>query len=108
MSQATGTACASLSSARKSRRKTGPVPALPAHKYRVPPHLPWDTVPDLELDKSTTALVVIDLQKGIAGRPTQPHTAQVVVKNAAKLVKAFRKNTIPVFLVHVVHARRRC
>jgi len=61
-------------------------------------------MPELELNKSTTALVVIDLQKGIAGRPTQPHTAQDVVKNAGRLVQAFRKNTMPVFLVHVVHA----
>ena len=61
-------------------------------------------MPELELNKSTTALVVIDLQKGIAGRPTQPYTAQDVVKNAAKLVQAFRKHRMPVFLVHVVHA----
>ena len=61
-------------------------------------------MPELELDKSTTALVVIDLQKGIAGRPTQPYTAEDVVKNAANLVQAFRKNKMPVFLVHVVHA----
>ena len=60
-------------------------------------------MPELELDKSTTALVVIDLQKGIAGRPTQPHSVQDVVKNAAKLVQIFRKNNMPVFLVHVVH-----
>jgi nicotinamidase-related amidase len=61
-------------------------------------------MPDLEISKTTTALVVIDLQRGIAGRPMQPHTAQDVVKNAASLVKAFRKHGMPVFLVHVVHA----
>jgi nicotinamidase-related amidase len=59
-------------------------------------------MPELEMHKTTTALVVIDLQKGIAGRPTAPHTAGVVVGNAAKLVQAFRKNGMPVFLVHVV------
>ncbi|MGB7788870.1 hydrolase [Methanoregula sp.] len=59
-------------------------------------------MPELELTRTTTALVVIDLQKGIAAMPTQPHTAQDVVKNAAKLVQAFRKNSMPVFLVHVV------
>ena len=58
---------------------------------------------ELSLDASTTALVVIDLQKGIAGRPLQPHTAQEVVKNAALLVQAFRKKGLPVFLVHVVN-----
>jgi nicotinamidase-related amidase len=61
-------------------------------------------MPELEINKKTTALVVIDLQKGIAGRPTEPHAAQDVVGNAAKLVQAFRKNGMPVFLVHVIHA----
>ncbi|MGA2918712.1 hydrolase [Methanoregula sp.] len=59
-------------------------------------------MPELEINKKTTALVVIDLQKGITGRPMEPHTAQEVVKNAAHLVKTFRKNSMPVFLVHVV------
>ncbi|MGA7476488.1 MAG: hydrolase [Thermoplasmata archaeon] len=58
----------------------------------------------LDLDKKTTALVVIDLQKGIAssGRTFAPHSTEVVVQNAAKLAEAFRKNGMPVFLVHVV------
>lgn len=58
----------------------------------------------LELDKGSTALVVIDLQKGILapGRTLAPHSGDVVVRNAAKLVDAFRKNRMPVFLVHVV------
>jgi nicotinamidase-related amidase len=56
----------------------------------------------LEINKKTTALVVIDLQKGIAARPTQPHPTGDVIKNAAHLVKEFRKNGMPVFLVHVV------
>jgi nicotinamidase-related amidase len=59
-------------------------------------------MPELNIDKRTTALVVIDLQRGIAGRPTEPHAAGEVVGNAAKLVQAFRKNGMPVFLVHVV------
>jgi nicotinamidase-related amidase len=57
---------------------------------------------DLEINRKTTALVVIDLQKGIAGRPMEPHSGQDVVKNAQKLVQAFRKHGMPVFLVHVV------
>ncbi len=58
----------------------------------------------LDIDKKTTALVVIDLQKGIAssGRTFAPHSTEVVVQNAAKLAEAFRKNGMPVFLVHVV------
>lgn len=53
------------------------------------------------LDKTKTALVVIDLQKGITGMPTEPHTADVVVANAAQLADAFRANKMPVFLVRV-------
>ncbi len=54
-----------------------------------------------ELDRSRTALVVIDLQKGIVGMPTEPHEAGLVVTNAARLAAAFRKSGVPVFLVRV-------
>jgi nicotinamidase-related amidase len=53
------------------------------------------------IDRAKTALVVIDLQKGIVGRQTAPHAANIVVKNAATLATAFRKNGMPVFLVRV-------
>ncbi|HEY4414755.1 MAG TPA: hydrolase [Verrucomicrobiae bacterium] len=53
------------------------------------------------IDKSKTALVVIDLQKGIVGRPAMPHTAEMVVKNSAALAAAARRAGMPVFLVHV-------
>ena len=56
---------------------------------------------NLSVDKSKTALVVIDLQKGIASRPTAPYAADAVIKNAAALADAFRKNNMPVFLVRV-------
>jgi nicotinamidase-related amidase len=55
----------------------------------------------LVIDKARTALVVIDLQKGIVGMPTEPHAASIVVANAAKLARVFRKNHMPVFLVRV-------
>ena len=55
----------------------------------------------LNLEKEKTALVVIDLQKGIASMPTRPHEPSTVIGNAAKLADAFRKNDMPVFLVHV-------
>jgi nicotinamidase-related amidase len=54
------------------------------------------------IDKKSTALVIIDLQKGIASRETKPYNTQTVIANAAKLAEAFRKNKMPVFLVHVV------
>lgn len=62
----------------------------------------------LEIEKTTTALVVIDLQKGIAsmGRSLAPYSGDVVIKNAAMLADAFRKNDMPVFLVHVVSGEK--
>ena len=56
----------------------------------------------MQIDKSKTALVVIDLQKGIAAMPTEPHDAKTVILNAAKLAEAFRSNLMPVFLVRVL------
>lgn len=55
----------------------------------------------LSIDKSKTALVVIDLQKGIAGRQVAPYDSAAVIKNAATLADAFRVNGMPVFLVRV-------
>ena len=49
------------------------------------------------IDRAKTALVVIDLQKGVVGRQTAPHAADDVVKNAAAIANAFRKNKMPVF-----------
>ncbi len=55
----------------------------------------------LEIDKNKTALVVIDLQKGIVGMSAEPHPAEEVVINASKIAEAFRNNKMPVFLVRV-------
>lgn len=56
---------------------------------------------ELNLDRQKTALVIIDLQKGIVGSPKEPRSAEEVVGNARKLVDAFRKNSMPVFFVRV-------
>ena len=56
----------------------------------------------LHIDKTKTALVIIDLQKGIASQPSKPYSAHEVIENAAKLVNTFRKNKMTVFLVHVI------
>ncbi|WP_426595041.1 isochorismatase family protein [Cellulomonas sp. McL0617] len=48
----------------------------------------------------TTALVIIDLQKGIVGLPTA-HPSSDVVRNAATLADAFRRHGLPVVLVNV-------
>ena len=48
-----------------------------------------------------TALVVIDLQRGIAGHPVQPHSAADTISRSAELAAAFRKRGLPVVLVNV-------
>jgi nicotinamidase-related amidase len=63
---------------------------------------PSSSQSSLGIDKSKTALVVIDLQKGIAAFPSAPYDSSSVVSNAARLANEFRENKMPVFLVHVV------
>ncbi len=48
-----------------------------------------------------TALIVIDLQKGIVAIPTATPASEVI-KNARSLAEAFRKHGLPVVLVNVV------
>ncbi|GAB0107035.1 hydrolase [Nocardia sp. JMUB6875] len=48
-----------------------------------------------------SALVLIDLQRGITAAPTQPHAAEDVVARGAQLAKAFREQGLPVVLVRV-------
>ena len=55
----------------------------------------------IKIDKTKTALVVIDLQKGTNGRFTAPHDSETIIKNASALAEACRKNQMPVFLVRV-------
>jgi len=54
-----------------------------------------------QLDLRRSALVLIDLQKGITGLPMAPHSAANVVKNAASLAAGFREAGALVVLVHV-------
>jgi nicotinamidase-related amidase len=58
-------------------------------------------MPTLSLDPRTTALVVIDLQQGIVGMPTEPRPATEVVSNAVKLTEAARSKSAFVVLVRV-------
>lgn len=55
----------------------------------------------LSLDAQTTALVLIDLQRGIVNRPLQPHSSNVVISNAVRLLTRFRETGGAVVLVHV-------
>jgi nicotinamidase-related amidase len=58
-------------------------------------------MPSISLEPATTALVLIDLQRGIAGGTTLPHAASLVVQNAAKLTRACREAGVLVVLVNV-------
>ena len=58
----------------------------------------------LTIDPAATALVLIDLQKGITGRTTAPHAAADVVARAVTLADAFRARGAPVVLVRVAFA----
>ena len=55
----------------------------------------------LKLDSRTTALVLIDLQKGIMGHELAPHPAGQVTKIGSELADRFRKVGAPVVLVNV-------
>lgn len=56
-------------------------------------------MPITKLD-ATTALIVIDLQKGIVGLATV-HPASGIVDRSAQLARAFRERGLPVVLVNV-------
>ncbi len=55
----------------------------------------------LTLDSTKTALVLIDLQKGIVGRPSAPRSGVDVVRNGARLAARFRELGALVVLVRV-------
>jgi len=56
---------------------------------------------ELKINVQKTALIVIDLQKGIAAIPTEPYTSKVVIENTPKILNEARRKNMPVFLVHV-------
>lgn len=55
----------------------------------------------LDLDSKTTALVLIDLQKGILAMNTAPHGSADVLSKGRQLADTFRKAGAPVVLVNV-------
>ena len=56
------------------------------------------------LDPNTTALVLIDLQKGVLGRPLAPHSSTDIVKTGSELANRFRAAGAAVVLVNVAFA----
>src|ERR1700723_2476567 len=59
----------------------------------------------LELDPKTTALVLIDLQKGIMRHELKPYPADRVTKAGSTLADTFRKAGAPAVLVNVGFAK---
>ena len=55
----------------------------------------------LDLDVKKTALVVLDLQKGLSGNPFAPHSEEDVVKRSGELARAFRERGAGVVVVNV-------
>src|ERR1700742_4564804 len=58
-----------------------------------------------ELDPKTTALVLIDLQKGIMGHELSPHSADQVTKVGSALAGTFHEAGAPVVLLNVGFAK---
>jgi nicotinamidase-related amidase len=59
------------------------------------------TRPLPDLDPKTTALILIDLQRGIVAAPTQPRPSSEVIRNGVRLAQAARDSGALVVLVRV-------
>ena len=59
-------------------------------------------MPITVLDEKT-ALILVDLQKGVVGLPVA-HPVDTILSNATGLLNAFRRNALPIVLVRVVGA----
>ena len=53
------------------------------------------------LPAASTALILIDLQKGIVGMPTAPYSGEAVLAKGKELARRFRAARAPVMLVNV-------
>src|SRR5258708_38667889 len=53
------------------------------------------------LPAASTALILIDLQKGIVGMPTAPYSGEAVLAKGKGLAQRFRAARAPVVLVNV-------
>ncbi|MGH7620536.1 MAG: hypothetical protein ACREPM_25250 [Gemmatimonadaceae bacterium] len=64
-------------------------------------HIPRTTNSALTLDPRTTALVLIDLQKGIVARALTPHSATKVLENSVALGRRRNETGALAVFVHV-------
>ena len=55
----------------------------------------------LTLTAATTALILIDLQRGIVAMPTTPRSGEAVLAKGKELARRFRAAKAPVVLVNV-------
>ena len=56
---------------------------------------------ELKLDPQRTAVIVIDLQKGVVGRSCAPHSTSTVIANTVRVLTGARRAGSFVVLVHV-------
>jgi nicotinamidase-related amidase len=61
----------------------------------------------MQLNPKTSALVLIDLQKGVLAMPMAPHTAAAVYDRSMRLASRFRSAGAPVVRVRVSFSRDR-
>jgi nicotinamidase-related amidase len=64
----------------------------------------WEAAMSLSLDPRTTALVLIDLQKGILSRPLSPYGAPQIIERSVRLGQRIRDAGGLVVLVNVAFA----
>ena len=58
----------------------------------------------LTINPESTALVIIDLQKGIVSMPSVPHSSEQVMNQTNSMIKAFHKNNVQVIFVRVAYS----
>ena len=61
----------------------------------------------MQLNQKTSALVLIDLQKGVLAMPVAPHAAAAVYDRSARLAQRFRSAGAPVVWVRVSFSQDR-
>jgi nicotinamidase-related amidase len=61
----------------------------------------------MQLNPKTTALVLIDLQKGVLAMPVAPHPAAAVYDRSMRLAQRFRSAGAPVVCVRVSFSQDR-
>jgi nicotinamidase-related amidase len=66
------------------------------------PSAPPPAKPPIQIDRATTALVLIDLQNFTVSAATVPTSGQAVLANAVRLADACRAAGVPVVLVQVM------